>query len=149
MYRRLAIGKIIQAISAIILFFLAVGYMGVAIPMLLRDENVRFSLIFWTLLIIVNLNNLILLQWTQRFQNIYLYKIISNINKKEKKSMSMPQMIRDLVGKDVQVNSISSLYKGKLTEVDDEWIKVTKTTKKGAVCEFIIKGDMINAISVL
>ena len=59
--------------------------------------------------------------------------------------MALPVIIKDLVGKDVRIATLTSVYKGKLTEIQDEWIKLVLKNGK----EFFVKEDMITSIVTL
>jgi len=64
--------------------------------------------------------------------------------KKGKIIMALPAAIKNLIGKTVKLKTLNASYKGKIDEVEDEWVKIVD--KDGG--EFFVREDMIMAISV-
>lgn len=83
-----------------------------------------------------------------RNKKIFGFKLISrNKEKRGDKNMALPEMIKDMIGKEVLVVTLPDRNVGKLTEVSEEWIKLTRTSKKGVTTTVVLKIDMITSIS--
>ena len=60
--------------------------------------------------------------------------------------MSIP-FISDLIGREVKVITVGKSYKGKIDELQGDWVKIVSESKKG-LNEFFVKEDMITGIIV-
>lgn len=61
------------------------------------------------------------------------------------------KMIQDLLNKKVEIQDIilGSVYVGTVVEIEDKWIKIEKTNKKGEVVSTkIISVDSIGSIEI-
>ena len=69
-----------------------------------------------------------------------------NIIKKKKgaSKMALPNMVKEITGKQVQITTLSASHRGKVADVQDEWIKLV--LKNGR--EVFVKEDMITGILV-
>lgn len=81
--------------------------------------------------------------------NYLIAKIIKrNIKKRRKVKMALPIMINNLINRQVMLSTLNGSYKGRVAEIENEWVKIVKQTKKGEVSYFI-KEDMITSITTL
>lgn len=63
--------------------------------------------------------------------------------------MALHDLIKELVGKAVIIVTIRDREIGNLIDITDEWIKLTRTHKKGITMTSIVKIDWIISISEL
>lgn len=76
------------------------------------------------------------------------YIVMKIIKKRRKAKMALPIMINNLINRQVMLSTLNGSYKGRVAEIENEWVKIVKQTKKGEVSYFI-KEDMITSITTL
>lgn len=76
-----------------------------------------------------------------------LYLIIKRLNKKKRgiKEVTLPTMIKELIGKNVKITTLSAVHRGKVVDIQDNWIKIILKNGK----EYFVKEDMLTGISTL
>ncbi|MGT2716262.1 hypothetical protein [Streptococcus respiraculi] len=100
----------------------------------------------------VLLIGIIYLGWTTGEKLTYLTKRIRKLERRENRGCDMSQLLKGLEGKQCKIQFDELLYYDRVysvLEVDEEWVKLSWTDKKGVAITKLVRVDNIKEIEIV